>query len=792
MATVKSILEELQSKYKQLAPSLEAQERQALRQAIEEVVARAKKLKALQKELVIATTSSTEQTPDTTTKETPQEEGLLCYTITIEDTFPAVRGESGIWTTKRIITRKKVDCNSELVDVHTFKRVHTLIETPTAASDPYSFALYDNKEKYTFQQVVDNFGMGSLTWKAVRDLKFSGGPGERELIIAWQGNSSQTEYTYIIRDSGVPTQQQDGFVVTRTIEKIDMSPGRAPANYIQIQGNVYAQDLSVDEIIRRRDTNNPNFNTVVPSGTNMDRDLMVSLFGQTSNTWQQFLQLERKAGAGSISFDLLWSFDPTANADGTDNDLNAKQLLAHRQQQITSISQGITPCDTADAKRMYLQFLLEFQRVYLELNPDNKMRIAYTPFYTSTVVPAIASTQTAISNSTEPIGQINSLEGDNDLAGKIFHITTGINAPANQIAGKLYYVRDTGNSNTPVKIQYFKENSGEPEEITTLLNTPNAQQVQEGFAAQLLARAAVLIRAGVLSAGGADADLFGGPSSMHTSGSTLRVKADIGIPVPLLFTLSDGNPQVTNLNQCNQPVAFNLVRTAQLVANPNCLPSGFSYTNIIAADQSTGVNIGNPVARIADNPNFNNTSLPATALSPASPTLAELNAFFRANPGATTFTQNIPLVVPPPPPPPANIIVNTGYWNVTIVNPTAALAALQPLIDFLCFFPARSVRILGFLDYTGNPTIPYGPPGGPPTAPGGTSFPAGVTPPAGVVAPIDYIRAKALLVQNFILTNAPGININQLVVPPAGSPFINANVVNNRALAQTINITLLP
>ena len=781
MATVKDILQNLQAQYKQHAAALDAQQRAELKQAIEQAFAKAKQLQALDKEVDFGQDNAPEES-----------KGIeQCYRITIEDDQPAVLGSNGIWTTTRTITKTKMECKEDQTFHFSMGGVHSLIENPNSGSDPTTFALFPSGDTYNFQDIVDFFGIGSPTWKLVRDMKFKAGEASQTLTIAWGGNATQEEFTYLIRDSGPPTQQQNGFVLTRTIQKISLSPAQAPDDYIQIQGNVYAQNLSVDEIIRRRDDNNATFNTVAASGATFNRTQIVGLFGQNSSTWQQFLELERDPRAGQASFEVVWSFDPGQNANGTGYEPVTKQLLAQRHEQIMEINGNITACDTADAKRTYLQFLLEFQRTYLSLNPDNPLRTQYDEFYTGTVVPEMASVQTDINNITEPVGQINNLESNRTLMGKAFKITTGVNAKTNQIAGRLYYVEDTGSPSMPMRVEYFKDHAGETKQIEYLLNTPNAQQVQEGFAAQLLARAAILIRAGQLVPGGGEEDLFAGPTAMHMAGSSnLRVKAPIGVPVPLLFTVSDGNMQVTAVNQCGQPTNFTIDRVVQLAPNPSCLPSGFAYNAIIAADQSTGADIGNPFTTIPDNPAFVNTNLPATAINAATPTLAQMTAFFNANPNATNFVQTMPFAVPPPPPP-GNITINTGYWNVVISDPAAALAALQPLIDFLCFFPTQTVQILGFLDYTGDPTIPYGPPGGAPVAPGGSAFPAGVTPPAGVTRPIDYVRAKALLVQNFIQTNFPAIGAGQLVVPPAGSSAIMANVVNNRTLAQTISVTLL-
>ncbi len=599
-------------------------------------------------------------------------------------------------------------------------------------------------------------------------------------------------YTYFISDSGIPQKSDTYWSTTRTIEKKIVDCDDPRVGQITFSSIIYTTGLSQDELIR---STPPFQNHTFPKGSKATIVEFLSMIGQASSTWQAFVKNIRDFdGEKKYSFEVRWDLTTHRNSDGTKYEEVDKTFLAKRKQQIENFRSSITPCDTMDAKKTYLQFLLEFQEHYQALQIDSKLELKYRDFYKLVVefIPKIQQTIDATNNNAP---QITNLENDTNLAGRVFKITTGINAQTNQIAGRLYYLRDTGNRDEPVRIEYQTEHFGDTKKIYVHVNTEQATQIEDGFTRQLLQNAVQLIRLGPTSPfqpGDTEAALFGGPSALHRSGSsTLKISSSIGLTVPNWYSINDQEFAVTATDQCNRAASFGAKRVITIIPNPdpaNCPPPTIVYTNIIAADQSAGTDIPNGATGTAPTLIPDNLTgvpiLPPTALLANNLSAAEIVTYFNNNPSETSY--NIPLRWNriPPPVPPSSYTIGLGFWIPAITNPTAALATLQPLIDYLCFYPNERVFICGWLRFRMPGTAALPTPR--------TNYPdpmrAAQSIPSNIIQPVDYIWAKAQVIQRFILDNSM-VNTSQLQIPSgANDPIINSRITNSTALAQTVTI----
>lgn len=618
----------------------------------------------------------------------------------------------------------------------------------------------------------------------------------------------ETCYMYLISDDQAPQKTDTYWFTNRTINKqvVDCSDPRA--GKVIFSSVLYRQSLSQDELIR---STPPFAANTFSSGTRVNILEFLSMVGQASSTWQVFRKIRDFDGATSKTFQVHWNLTNTVNADGTHYEETNKTFFAKRKKQIEDFSNNITPCDTIDAKKTYLQFLLEFQERYQELSTDSELELEYRTFYTQTVVQEIANLQAVIDATNINTPQITALESDNSLNNKVFKITIGINAQTNQIAGRLYYVRNQellpGQPAQPVKIEYHTEHVGDKDKLYVHINTEQASQIEDGFTKQLLAEAIRIMPTGSFAPGDTEAPLFGGPNQLHRNGSsTLKISSSIGISIPPWYSITDQNFVVTGTDQCNNATLFAADRVVSIIPNPNpanCLPSAIIYNGIIAANQNNGADIlngpnGTPPTLISDNGGGVN-ALPPTAIFEDNFTLAQIVAFFNANQGQTSYTTPLRWQRTPPPVPPANLTINLGYWVPNIVNPATALATLQPLINYLCYYPTATVFICGWLDFPTpslDPRLPTprssydAADAANPTGP--TYRPRGI--PNIIQIPVDYIWVKALTVRNFILANS-SISPNQIQVPAnASHPIINSRIVNNATLARrvTVQVTNFP
>lgn len=587
---------------------------------------------------------------DLITEKFYSEDSQSCYTISITDQAP-VLGTNGVWTVQRTVTKTKVDCigteTGQQIQSYSINAVYTATEITNGSSNPTNFSQITNGTNYTFQNIIDFVGFGSLTWKTVRDLKFNGGAGSKTIKIAWGGNSSKSEFSYVIIDSGPPTQQQNGFITTRTIRKIDLSPGKAPNDNFELDGNVYAQDMSVEEIIRLRNTANPNFNNIATPGKYTRADIL-GLFGQLSTTWKKFLKLEKEHKEGNITFNVLWEFSPG------ETNKNLKTFLEDRRNSIQNTGINVEAFDDFEGMKLYHMMLIEFQEKFLTLAPNSTLYNTHLSFYNNTVLPEITRVQNLINTTPQDnrVPNLQTLERDPNLQGKQFVITTGL-TKSQVIYGRLDYIVDIPGG-TVLDIKYVRDSPDlQDDEITAQYSTERAHEIEQGYAQALLNDASRKIQNGdPLFTPTTDnnplpeLDYYPSPGQILMSGNGTT-----------LYTSSNLTVDCYNLQIQDGPLT-------PITAGPNNMVVGYSAPRAI-----TRVRRNCSRTAIVIMPNVYVTGLPDPSIS---------GATFSGNPAQSAGT-------------PANLARGGDFGSATayfLANPTLVSFTVPDLVWYL---PAVSV-----------------------------------------------------------------------------------------------------
>jgi hypothetical protein len=238
--------------------------------------------------------------------------------------------------------------------------------------------------------------------------------------------------------------------------------------------------MSVEEIIRLRNTANPNFNNIATPGKYTRADIL-GFFGQQSTTWKKFLELEKEHNEGNVSFNVLWEFSPG------ETDKNLKTFLEDRKSAIENTGVNVEAFDDFEGMKLYHMMLIEFQEKFLTLVADSTLSKTHLSFYNRTVLPEIIRVQGLINAAPQDnrIPSLQTLETNASLQGKQFVITTGL-TKSQVIYGRLDYIGDIpGGSGFDVKyVRDFPDL--QDDEITAQYNTERSHEIEQGYAQALL------------------------------------------------------------------------------------------------------------------------------------------------------------------------------------------------------------------------------------------------------------------------------------------------------------------